>query len=197
MTSVLLTAFEPYGRWSSNASWLTLVELTKSLPSSIKLTTRLFPVDYAQTQVLIQEELAANHDVAIHLGQAPGRAKISLEQVALNCAETGGGHFRPLISDAPAAYFSPLPLSDWSATLKRNGLPSEVSFHAGTFLCNAIFYYSSHYAITMGLKTESFFLHLPLDVSQIVDDPDSHMPSLPVQQSAVALRLILDEIAHG
>ncbi len=197
MNSVLLTAFEPYGRWSVNASWLTLIELTKNLPTSLKITTRLFPVDYERTQLLIQEELAANHDVAIHLGQAPGRAKISLEQVALNCAEIGAGQYRKLIGEAPAAYFSPLPLADWSSMLKSAGLPSEVSFHAGTFLCNAIFYYSSHYAVTMGLKTESFFLHLPLDVSQIIDDPDSELPCLPVQQSVQALRLILDEIARS
>jgi len=36
MTRVLITAFEPFDRWSENSSWLALVELTRSLPESPK-----------------------------------------------------------------------------------------------------------------------------------------------------------------
>jgi hypothetical protein len=41
MKSVLVTAFEPYGPWQANASWLCLLELTRELPSLTALTTRL------------------------------------------------------------------------------------------------------------------------------------------------------------
>ena len=40
MPTLLLTAFEPYDGWPENSSWLTLVELTKNLPSAPRLTTR-------------------------------------------------------------------------------------------------------------------------------------------------------------
>ena len=32
MKKVLVTAFEPYDRWKTNASWLALVHLTQDLP---------------------------------------------------------------------------------------------------------------------------------------------------------------------
>ena len=43
MTRVLLTAFQPYEGWQTNASWLALVELTRDLPDQPMVTTRLYP----------------------------------------------------------------------------------------------------------------------------------------------------------
>ena len=48
MPRVLLTAFEPYDRWKANASWLALVQLTQHLPDEPQITTRLYPVDFAE-----------------------------------------------------------------------------------------------------------------------------------------------------
>jgi len=40
MTSVLITAFEPYDRWKTNASWLALIQMTQNLPEQPEITTR-------------------------------------------------------------------------------------------------------------------------------------------------------------
>ncbi|REK17510.1 MAG: pyroglutamyl-peptidase I [Planctomycetota bacterium] len=199
MTSVLITAFEPYDRWNANASWLALVALTRELPAEPEVTTRLYPVDFAAVKQKLAADLAANYDYAIHLGQAPGSTRIQLESIAIN---VGGSsrqapeQFLPLVEGGPIAYRSPLPLSDWGLRLREARIPAQVSYHAGTYLCNATMYFSCYLAERMGLKTKSAFVHLPLDVTQSAAHPEE-VPALPVASSAEALRMILNDLARG
>ena len=197
MTSVLITAFEPYGARPENASWLALMELTRTLPEGPRITTRRYPVDFAAVRQHLAKDLSADYDFAIHLGQSPGIAHVQLEAFGLN---VGGDSSQlperhgPLISGGPIAYQTNLPLADWAAGLRAQGIPTQVSHHAGTYLCNATLYWSCYYAEQMALKTRSLFVHLPLDVSQIVDEP-KQLASLPTSLSARAVRLLLGELA--
>ncbi len=197
MPSVLITAFEPYDRWRANSSWLTLVKLTEDLPREPQITTRLYPVDFAAVKEKLAGDLQANHDFALHLGQAPGSTRIQLESIAVNI---GGSsmqspeQYRPLVDRGPVAFRSGLPLGDWAVRLRDSKIPAEISYHAGTFLCNAIFYFSCYLAERMSLKTQSAFLHLPLDTSQTAEQA-RELASLPAGVSADALRIILADLA--
>lgn len=196
MASVLLTAFEPYDRWTSNASWLALVELTQDLPHEPAVTTRLYPVDFAAVKQRLAKDLAVNYDYAIHVGQAPGSSRVQLEAIGINVG--GSSHqspdqFLPLSDDGPVAFRSPLPLAEWAVKLRTAGIPAQVSYHAGTYLCNAILYWNCYLTERLSLKTESAFIHLPLDVSQVVAEPHG-MPSLPTGMASKALRLIIEEL---
>src|SRR3982751_5617144 len=102
MPHVLLTAFEPYDRWKANASWLTLVQLTQNFPEQPQITTRLYPVDFADVKFRLEEDLAKNFDYALHLGQAPGSSRIQLEAIGLNIGGSSSqspDQYRPLIED--------------------------------------------------------------------------------------------------
>jgi pyroglutamyl-peptidase len=193
MPKILLTAFQPYDRWPTNASWLTLVELTRDLPTSFDITTRLYPVDYDAVRSMVRNDLAANYDVVVHLGQAPESSRLRLEMIGLNARMVGPNQFGPLTMEGPVAYQSNLPLVDWAAKIRHAGIPAEVSFHAGTYLCNALLYFSLQAIEELALSTEAMFLHVPLDVSQVVNERED-VPSLPVELSARALRMILEEI---
>ena len=197
MPTVLITAFEPYDCWTENSSWLTLIELTKDLPNSPTITTRLYPVDFAATCERLAEDLDDNYDYALHLGQAPGNACIQLESVAINI---GGNsrqlpdEYEPLVPDGPVAYRSPLPLADWAAKLREAGIPSQVSYHAGTYLCNATLYLSHHVVEQKNLKTRSTFIHLPLAISQTLQSKQD-LAAMPLATLVAAAKLVLDEIA--
>ncbi len=197
MTRVLITAFEPYDRWKTNASWLALVQLTHQLPANPKIVTRLYPVDFAAVRQRLADDLQANYDYVIHLGQAPGTTRIHLESIALNI---GGGssqpadQFRPLVDDGPVAYRTALPLADWHHKLCRAGIPTQISYHAGTYLCNATLYLTHYFSERLGLKTKSAFVHVPLDLSQVIYEPQPHA-ALPSSVSAQALQLVLEELA--
>src|SRR6516164_8859698 len=138
--SVLITAFEPYGTWKENSSWLCLLELTRGLADLSEITTRRFPVDFALARDRLARDLEANYDLVLHLGQSPGAGHIHLEAVGLNIGGTpdqSPEDFATLSADGPVAYRSSLPLGDWAAQIRAAGIPCQVSYHAGTYLCNA------------------------------------------------------------
>lgn len=197
MKSVLITAFDPYDRWIENSSWLCLLELTRELPERPHITTRRYPVDFAQVRERLERDLEANYDVALHLGQSPGTSAVHLEAVGLNI---GGSldevpeQFQALASDGPIAYRSALPLARWAQRLREAGIPAQVSYHAGTYLCNATLYWSHYLAQNKGLVTRSAFLHLPLCTTQVIE-ARQELPSLPAAMTAAAVRLILEAVA--
>jgi pyroglutamyl-peptidase len=196
--SILITAFEPYDRWTENSSWLALVELTRQLPPGPKVTTRRYPVDFEQARLRLAEDLAANYDFALHLGQAPGLGRIHLEAIGLNV----GGHssllpdqFQSLAPDGPPAYRSTLPLAAWAGQIRQLGIPCQVSYHAGTYLCNAVLYLTHHIAAQDRLKTRAAFIHLPLAPSQVLGERQD-CPTLPSSLAAEAVRLIVQELGN-
>jgi pyroglutamyl-peptidase len=194
--TVLITAFEPYDRWPENASWLALVELTRELPPGPKVVTRRYPVDFEKARALLRDDLAADYDYALHLGQAPGLCRIHLEAIGVNV----GGHttqtpdqFQPLVEGGPAAYRSSLPLADWAAKIHQLGIPCQVSYHAGTYLCNALLYLTHHIAAEQRLKTQAAFIHLPLAPQQVLGDRQD-WPTMPSSLCADAIRHILRQL---
>jgi pyroglutamyl-peptidase len=196
MPGILITAFKPYDRWQTNASWLALVELTRRYPSPADVTTRLYAVDYEQLKESLAEDLTAGFDYVLHLGQAPGANCVQLERIGLNVAgppSREGIEPPPLVEGGPVAYQSALPLADWAALLRREGIPAAVSHHAGTYLCNAALYLTHHYAAQHGYRTRAAFIHLPLDTSQAASEPHG-APSLPASVAAAAVSLIVSRL---
>lgn len=193
---VLLTAFEPYDEWTENSSWLTLVELLKDRPAHVELITRRYPVDLPGLQERLQRDLEHPLDVILHLGQSPGAAAIKLEAVALNfagCVDDQGQQLPPLVDSGKLAFHSLIPLGEWSTKLRQAGIPAVVSYHAGTFLCNATMYLSHHWCEANELPTKIGFVHLPLATEQVAGS-SRVMPSLPVATLAQAVRLMLEEL---
>jgi pyroglutamyl-peptidase len=198
MTTVLITAFEPYDPWPENSSWLTLVELTKDLPQQPVVKTRRYPVHLDTLRQRLAGDLQANYDYVVHLGQSPGRGRIELETLCINVAGDGRSEqvdYPPLVADGPLAYRCRLPLADWAAKLRHAGIPCQVSYQSGTYLCNAAFYLSHYYAQQRNLTTQPLLIHLPLEMSQAVASPKD-MPALPAATLAAAIRLILLELAE-
>lgn len=197
MPRVLLTAYAPYDDWPTNASWIALQHLTRELPDDLDVVTRLYPVDFAEMATRLEQDLTSDIDVALHLGQAPGAARIHLEAIGLNCARERDQRAEeawPLAPGGPAAYCSTLPLAKWAQMLRGQGIPAEVSHHAGVYLCNAIHYSTHHLSAERGFGVQAAFLHLPLDPSQVVDCSQP-LASQPAEVTARGLRLILDDIA--
>ncbi len=192
MTRVLLTAFEPYDRWPENSSWLALADLTRWYDGAAELTTRRYPVALTGMSERLRKDLQDDYDFALHLGQAPGAALIKLEAVGLNVRSDGS----PLIADAPAAYRSPLPLERSCRSLTSAGIPSEVSHHAGTYLCNAELFLSQHYVQSFALRTRCAFVHIPLSPAQVARD-GGRLASMSTPMASAAIALIVDQLTSG
>lgn len=186
MSRVLVTAFEPFGRWPQNSSQLCLAELERDQPTE-QVVTRLYPVEFRDVRQRLEADLTAELDLAIHLGQAGGASGIRLEAVGLNVgAEPDAAGHAIIEAGGPTAYRTDLPLDDWAAELNAAQLPSSVSYHAGTYLCNATLYWSLHLAETRRLKVRSVFLHLPYTPEQ------NELPAMPAVDTARAVRMLIE-----
>lgn len=160
--------------------------------SAPDLTVHLkeLPVEFAGSSRALSEALDAYEpDIAISLGVAAGREKVSLERVAINLdaariADNAGAQLTdtPIHLDGPDAYFSALPTRTIYEELNRTGLPVELSYTAGTFVCNHVFYELMH--ATQG-SIPAGFIHIPLS------HPD-HAPETLKQDAGEPIRAHAD-----
>jgi pyroglutamyl-peptidase len=193
MTTVLLTGFEPFGTATSNPSG----EIVKQI-SGDNIVTAILPVAYTQSAdhllALIAEH---NPDVVICLGQAEGRTAITPEKVAINLDDArladNEGVLRSdvkILDKGPDAYFSTLPVKEMVEAIKAQGIPSSVSFSAGAFLCNHVFYVAQNKFA--GTNVRSGFVHVPLMDSQAPEFPG--LPTMPLDQMVTAVKAILNTV---
>lgn len=196
MPRTLITAYGPYDEWEENASWLALQELLRELPTELDVTTRLYPVDFDEVRGRLEKDLQLGFDLVLHLGQAPGYGRIELESIGINVGIDRGVSPTafPLAPDGPPAYQSQAPLVEWAERLQAEGIPAVVSYHAGTYLCNAALYLTHYLSERHGYDAQAAFLHLPLDTSQTIAKR-LDMASLPSAESARGIRLILEDAA--
>src|SRR5690606_36148150 len=97
----------------------------------------------------LASDLTPDVDVVLHLGQAPGKGRMALETIGLNVAcepLSRPEEATRLVDGAPTAYRSDLPLARWASGLRGEGIPADVSYHAGTYVCNAALYLTHHLA---------------------------------------------------
>ncbi len=196
MTRILVTAFEPYGEWNRNSSWDALVAWLSSRGGDPRVVTRKYPVDLVQLHSRLDRDLTMGFDAVLHLGQAPGTAAVQLESIALNVAgvtETPNLEYGPILREAPLAYRTVFPVGKWALEIKQASIPAIVSYHAGTYLCNAAMYLSHHWFSSRGETAQVGFVHLPLSPEQVLDRGHP-LASLPIEQSAQAIGMLVERI---
>lgn len=190
---ILVTAFEPYDQWSENSSWEALSEMLKVYGLPEGLTTRRYPVDLERLKERLYKDLELGFDAVLHLGQSPGSSSIHLETIAVNIAGVtynGGQLYGPLVDGAPTAYQSSLPLNQLRDQLHDERIPASITYHAGTYLCNAVFYLTQHWHAARHRKCQVGFTHFPLITDQVVDNRRD-MPSLTKLELAKAIAIMV------
>ncbi len=193
---VLLTAFEPYNQWEKNSSWEALIALLSERGASPNIVTRRYPVDLAKLRSRIETDLSQGVDVVLHLGQAPGISEMHVEAIALNIAGVGAlqnGEYRAIVEGAPVAYRTSLPIGDWVNDLNSMGIPASVSYHAGTYLCNAAMFLSHHWFERRQERPLVGFVHLPLTPEQVGSNGIGG-PCMSIQQTSQAIGRVIDRI---
>ena len=65
----------------------------------------------------------------------------------------------PVIKGGPDAYFSTLPVRRMAEAIKSQGIPAELSYSAGAYVCNDLIYtLLSHFRDS---ETRVGFIHIP------------------------------------
>lgn len=156
---ILITGFESFAGEAINPSG--------RLAAKLATDSLVLPVVYNQAFVEIEKFWAPPAGLLM-LGQAGGRKRIGLERVALNMEDSGepdeSGEVRRdrLIDEkGPEAFFSALPLRSWAEALTKEGHPVEVSHHAGTFVCNSVYYRAQSRIQRERKGGWALFVHVP------------------------------------
>ena len=129
--------------------------------------------------------------------QAGGRFGVTPEKVAVNRNDTAmpdnAGQApidEPIVADGPVGYFTGLPVAAIVEALRDAGIPAEVSWTAGAYICNHVFYSLMHLIATERTALRGGFVHVPFAHEQVVRRPDGPpQPSLSVDEIVQALRI--------
>ena len=176
---VLLTGFEPFGGEPINPALEVLHELSGERIASHRVEPAALPVCFEDgPRALINAIERVNPRLVVCVGQAGGRARLSIERVALNLADARIADNagvqpidRALIEGAPNAYFSTLPVKALHASLNQHGVPAELSLSAGTYVCNAVFFVLQHLLATRWPGVRGGFIHIPFLPEQAARHP--------------------------
>ena len=185
MPRILLSGFEPFGRYSINSSW----ELVTALPDTIgnfECVKLRLPVEFGAVSDLIPKILTEyNPDIILSFGQSTSEA-IRIERVAINIddARTPDNlgycpNDEIIHADGKNAYFSTLPIKSMKAAAEQVGLPIVISNSAGTYVCNHTFYTWLYWCEKLKLNTKVGFIHLPRLPEQVnVNEPSMSLNNI-------------------
>ena len=198
---ILVTGFDPFGGESVNPAY----EAVKLLPDVIggaEIFKLEIPTVFSLSGPAVEEGIRKYQpDVVICVGQAGGRASISVEKVAINFVDAripdNNGEQpldEPLQADGPAAYFATLPVKAMVQHVKEAGLPCYLSFTAGTYVCNSIMYNVLYMCEKRYPGIRAGFIHVPYACGQVIDKANT-TPSMPLETIAKSLEYAIEAIA--
>jgi pyroglutamyl-peptidase len=191
---VLVTGFDPFGGGADNPSRLAARALDGRDIQGHRIVGASLPTVFDEAIDTLRELLLAHKpSLVVCTGQAGGRVAMSLERVAINVndariPDNAGAQpvDTPVVHDAPAAYFTTLPIKAMLAALLDAGIAAEVSQTAGTFVCNHVFYGLMHELATRPelAHTRGGFIHVPWL-------PEQGHPSMPLDKIVTGLQVAI------
>lgn len=87
----------------------------------------------------------------------------------------------PVAKDAPAAYFSTVPVREMVKNMKEAGVPASLSYSAGAFVCNDVLYSLLHHFD--GTTVCAGFIHVPF----LPEQAKENVPSMTLDSIVLAL----------
>lgn len=195
--TILLTGFEPFNGAAINPSWEAVRALDGWSGPGFQVVARQLPCVFGRAGEALRDAIdAVRPDIVIAVGQAGGRAELSVERVAINIDDASlldNAGQQPvdaaIVADGPAAYFSTLPIKAIVAALRMRGFAAGVSQTAGTFVCNHVFYELMH--ATVGGKMKAGFIHVPLLPEQAAERAEK-TPSMALTDIVDGLRIAVE-----
>ncbi|KAF7773799.1 pyroglutamyl-peptidase [Pseudoalteromonas citrea] len=194
---VLITGFAPFGGEKINPSWQAVQALEGLNIDGFAIHTKELPCEFDTSISVLQGAINKySPHVVLCIGQAGGRADISIERVAINVndariADNAGAQpiDTPVVATGPAAYFTNLPIKRIQQALHQSDIPASISNTAGTYVCNHIMYGLMHEITLHHQNIKGGFVHIPYLPSQAVHHNGA--PSMSQETVISALKVIV------
>ena len=197
---LLVTGFTPFGGESINPSW----EAVKALPDRIgttELIRREIPTAFDESCAALRAAIEAlRPDAVLCVGQYGGANCIRVERVAVNLrdariADNAGKKplDEPVVPGGPDAYFASIPTRQIVDALREKSIPAQLSYSAGTFVCNNLLYCALHESALRYPDMSCGFIHVPYLPEQA---KDGNAPSMSLALMVRALTAAAETIAE-
>ncbi len=176
MRKLLMTGFDPFAGESVNPSIRAVSRLEGDTIDGIQVVTREIPTVYGRAARIMRETIADHQpEIVISVGQSGGTHGIRLERLAINLDDAGipdNEGNQPVDEEiapgGPTAYWATIPCRAIVEDLRDAGIPAFLSYSAGTYLCNHVFYSVAHHVAEEGLPIRVGFIHVPFLPEQVV-----------------------------
>ena len=167
---ILVTGFTPFGGEQINPSW----EAARRLPNRVggaELIKHEIPTEFDASGAALHKLLTElRPDAVLCVGQYGGANCIRVERVAINLRDAR-------IADA----------------LRERGIPAQLSYSAGTFVCNNLLYCALHESERSNPAPRCGFVHVPYLPEQT---KDGSAPSMGLEMMVKALHIAVEAIAE-
>ena len=191
---ILVTGFKPFLGHKINPSESLAVDLSQAFK---QIAALILPVEFKRSFEVLNLHLEKHqYDYIIMLGQAAGRDRICLERFALNWVETSNADEAGVIpvtgrivEEAPLSLLTRFPLDRIMDAVKTQTSLVKVSFSAGTYVCNDLYFRMSYARPDI----KSVFIHVPLVPEQNVVGNHQAL-SLAYEDQFSALKIIISEL---
>ncbi len=201
---ILVTGFDPFGGESVNPASEVVLQLDGIEINDCEIIAEEIPTVYGDSAEKVKKLIdEVEPDVVLHVGQANGTHGIRVERIALNLndarIEDNEGN-QPkdevIADDGPTAYWTTIPTRKIVESVKEAGIPSFLSYTAGTFVCNHVIYSTAHHIEKNDLPIHYGFIHVPFLPEQAVDKNDKP-PSMARETIKDGLLVALETIIKG
>ena len=208
---ILVTGFTPFGGEQINPSW----EAARRLPNRIggaELIKHEIPTEFDASGAALHKLLTElRPDAVLCVGQYGGANCIRVERVAINLrdariADNAGKQptDEPVVAGGPDAYFATIPTREIVDALREQNIPAQLSYSAGTFVCNNLLYCALHESAqsypALHESAQSYpalhcgFVHVPYLPEQA---KDGNAPSMSLALMTKALEIAAEVIVEA
>lgn len=169
---ILITCFEPFGGEEKNSS-MAVAEKIPGVIAEYEAVKVTLPVEFCRAAKLAEakaREIEAK--LIISFGQAGARSNVTPELVAINLnhaviPDNAGvmPQDTPIDKNGHAAYFTRFPARTLSEKIKAHGVPSALSYSAGAYVCNDLYY-----RLLSSFEKEDvrvIFIHIPRETETL------------------------------
>ncbi len=195
--NILIYSFEEFSNLKTNPACEVGKEISKLLNSNKVFLIRL-SVTYNCWGLLKRKILEVKPDFILGIGVAIGINRVKIEKIGLNykyaeILDNKGTRttFEKINNSKRLAYETKVNVLNFVNQLKERGIPSEISFHAGTYICNYVYYSCLEYLSNKNIK--SLFIHVPASPNNAIE-LNKNIPTFPPFLIAKGIFQILNKM---
>lgn len=168
---VLITAFEPFGGETINASWEAAKELDGWRCNGSIVAALALPCAYG---LCVDELMTAcarlSPRAVLMTGQAARRSMVSVERIARSGASRTSrdnlGALGASVADGPAELETTAPAAKIARAVRAAGIAARVSANAGDYVCNHLYYGALRRMAESASTAPAIFIHVPATPAQ-------------------------------